>query len=1389
MQALPKLEDYTPDQGAVILGDWIVTVTPVVGSLSSGAGHWFGEVLKRVGDNYNRWLSSDPVTRLTVRTEAIAAGALWASDPRYTMLEQRMTSLLLDAVPAAARTEIVAVRALTSVGILFLLHTRYQPAGQAEKSAILQFLVSPEVPRDSTAAIKGLRRWIRWLARSAELQLSSPDPSLLIKAVDKLANVHLTDPSAVFRVQTFRMQHGVEHKPTQASAVSLAQLYLAELETLALAEPDAKEGKRQRVASASEGLPASPGEPEKGRGKGKDKGGKSKSGAENQKELCRQFSTDGGCPRGNTCKYRHQGQSSMTGRCFNCGGKHLKPECTSPGGGAAKVAEAANPATKKGARKAQAEKAGESANDSVSGEIIGGTTTLGPSTVQAIKDAASSLRQELLKTVSIASPTVRASPLTIGEGSKGLIDGGATSCLRSAKSRLEWKSSEPTTIKLAVGELEARVNQAGTLLVAPDTRCDPIVALHELIRLGYKMTFLGVDKIRVWKPGKPDLQVDCSTGCPEVSFKTAMELITEVEVSKQVVKARVARLTKRQGSMSFREALDDLPSSGEVMAAWFKDQVPSIPDRLLSELAVPTTTSAAPWNRRKRRAIMGTKHVAVHLFAGESRDLLSNLPKDWMFVAVDIQEDLHDPKVFGFLMHLAAKGKVKAVIGGPPCRTFSALRHLPGGSQPLRGEGSEQWGLSGLSPAQQAAVDRDSLLFLKMFLLTSVARRALRVSQGMDPEYRPPHPEPFAFVLEQPEDPCQWIGSTHDEQHRPYPSCWRWDAWLQWSRREGATTLSLDQGPLGHSNRKPTTLGLIGPGWGLQPCRGPGQDPVGTISTTGGGSASLARWAPGLAKSIAAFVGFQVNLLHVDAGSKPHSPMASSRSSTTDGEDLHYCAALTRAERAQREWAQHLAQDHLPRRRDCFHCLAGEFQHKPHRRNPVPQAYCLGVDLLGPMMPGQHEPTGPKSTKQIKYGLVAVYTFPKVVGPALQPHNPDNSSPPEGQSNLDARGGPPNLPVPTTPSLGAPTDDTDWSEYAPSEPAAGSDVCNELEDDGPGVSIPSADSPEPLHNGPLAVDDFLELPDTGAGLAPLLDEEALASFEAPEVDPPSLPLTAAELQAADEEDQAWQAEWKDLPLPTVPILEIPFFVPLASKETSEVLSALMQVATEIKAFGLPLHRLHCDRGKEFCNLKVREWTRKHSVQLTTTTGDDWRANGRTENWVRLLKRSTRTLLAAHDAAPDQWSFAMRHACARLQRAALSQLGLAMPQLLPWHARLVLRQRTWAHRGPWEHRAVTACVLCPSSDVPGGHLVRTDQGNFIHTDALVEAAEVVELLPFTPAPPAVRHRSKSPDHAPPTRCVAASQRGGEPHCRPGFVEHSGAATPAGTSGTGLHQAIL
>ena len=211
------------------------------------------------------------------------------------------------------------------------------------------------------------------------------------------------------------------------------------------------------------------------------------------------------------------------------------------------------------------------------------------------------------------------------------------------------------------------------------------------------------------------------------------------------------------------------------------------------------------------------------------------------------------------------------------------------------------------------------------------------------------------------------------------------------------------------------------------------------------------------------------------------------------------------------------------------------------------------------------------------------------------------------------------------------------SDYEPSEAPAPASLPKE------GASLPE----------PVVPGDGLGVLCPAESLSFSVQEEELEPcLEDPDPDASGLEaLSPQEEAAADEADEAWAEQWKDQPLAAVPMLEIPFFVPLASKAPAEVLSGVMQISTEIRALGLPLHRLHSDRGKEFCNLRLRDWASQHRIQMTTTTGDNWKSNGRTENWVRLLKRATRTLLVVHACPLDQWSFAMRHVAARMQYAA------------------------------------------------------------------------------------------------------------------------------------------
>ena len=96
-------------------------------------------------------------------------------------------------------------------------------------------------------------------------------------------------------------------------------------------------------------------------------------------------------------------------------------------------------------------------------------------------------------------------------------------------------------------------------------------------------------------------------------------------------------------------------------------------------------------------------------------------------------------------MHAATQGriKIKAVIGGPNCRTWSICLHMPkpGGGIPLRGRSEDEvWGLLSNSTSDQKKVDDDSTLLLRMWCIYEEAAEHSKIQP--------------AFLFEHPTDPA-----------------------------------------------------------------------------------------------------------------------------------------------------------------------------------------------------------------------------------------------------------------------------------------------------------------------------------------------------------------------------------------------------------------------------------------------------------------------------------------------------------------------------------------------------------------------------------------------------------------------------------------------------------
>ena len=148
--------------------------------------------------------------------------------------------------------------------------------------------------------------------------------------------------------------------------------------------------------------------------------------------------------------------------------------------------------------------------------------------------------------------------------------------------------------------------------------------------------------------------------------------------------------------------------------------------------------------------------IILCLYAGpdghDAIDWAIQLEAPWLtpyVVALDTRRDAkrHDmlsDDLYGHLAEKSRQGDMLALTGGPECKTWSIKLHapLPDGTpgHPLRGRlEPDCWGLPDLTEAQQAKVDDDSVLALRMLELYAIAK-----VHGHDP----------AFLLEHPEDPA-----------------------------------------------------------------------------------------------------------------------------------------------------------------------------------------------------------------------------------------------------------------------------------------------------------------------------------------------------------------------------------------------------------------------------------------------------------------------------------------------------------------------------------------------------------------------------------------------------------------------------------------------------------
>ena len=665
---LPALPSPNVEGASILFGDWLTMSFPLMADISHSAKAWWEESLSIAQEHYARWLTMSPLERLRAKPVVVV-------EPALQRIEQRGIAMLLGALPDQLRRDLVSGRQLSVVHILYRLHVAYQPGGGAEKTQLLKNLVETRFATGTSDLLTQVRLWRRWLTRAQELHLSLPDPVVLMVTVQRMIDSATKSGGSqmAFRIANVRQELRVDYAATVEAVMELAEYVQAEVEEVSLVTPmkvqpptatSGASGNQQSTAVKAMATAF---------------GGADSEDKTAPKHPCRFWRTDEGCKRGTNCSYAHD-TTDMKGRCYNCGGAHFKKDC--PNGGkmtkpdakdgrkVAKVKNSRDPERTETGEKLAPEtgKTDESRTDGGSPPITRSEPvvekTQGKDATAELQTEATSLLKALRTMKVLRLKELKPQCLDSGEA-VALLDGGATNGLRRARPH-EMNRLVPVTVELASGSTTLfRVKEHSTLLTKEQV--EVIVPLHRLVKLGYKLqwTSAGV-KINHPQSGR----IDCTLrgGCPVLPEKQALALLDVME----------------------KEDQGELMLDAEVRR-WWSMKFPEVPQEVWGYMRGQDhyNPEECPWNRHQRRRHARAPGVIIHLYSGRNSKAWTK--ENWggyEVINVDItmgtQFDMHAVGTWSYLCHLARSGHVVAVVGGPPCRSVSRLRHREPGPRPLR---------------------------------------------------------------------------------------------------------------------------------------------------------------------------------------------------------------------------------------------------------------------------------------------------------------------------------------------------------------------------------------------------------------------------------------------------------------------------------------------------------------------------------------------------------------------------------------------------------------------------------------------------------------------------------------------------------------------------------
>ena len=1236
ISALPKMP--TPSgTSALTFADWLHAIGPAMADLSDSSEELWSCLKQETEAWYALYLATDPLSRLSLRTDP--SPALMSS--KWNRTRTRMESMILEASPSEVKEEISAARIAGIFPVMCRLYVIFGPGSLQEREEGLRRLTNPQAAKSPKEAVAELRSWRRWCSRFVSLGGTLPDPSILLKALNTITAKPLQDfPEIQFRISLTRASLQVDVLPTSAKVDQLHQHLLSELEVVSrLKSGDAC--KAQAIDTPGTSAPQKPPklDPSKDKPKPEPKAvAVPKGGAGDEvpasSEDCRAFLRGGqGCRYGGKCRRPHNWASIPKDRranlCINCGGEGhradgcARPKRDKPGDsssapspskkppnppkpkgnlpdaqqvqglvtGAAKLLEALGSTPKAPPPARDTTLPTQAAAAQAQAVPIAGTPVL---SLDALQEQLASLQNQLAQgsqaQAKVVAEVASLDHQTAEVSDRALLDSGATHAVSATCNGPTF----PCEVALAGDQVQVwRKNACGTLN-PPSTegsRPQTLLPLGQLVgRLGCKVSWCRRKGLRLNHPKRGPLQTFLSAkGCPELPETMAQELIRELEDQQtsefQSTVARTIGAIQANAGGSSSQALVEYVREGSISRATAALLVcPALrgfEQAQVLELAQAVSSGDADgW--RLLKDLPYTRRLRKRLFKNQW----------WVNFGPKVSRSLSDA--------IAQRGycvlEASELVGKAELIPVLLWACATG-----RFAGSMCWG--GASPVP---LSESQELWSRWFWAVA------SVFQGVC----------LPFLVE---------GVAHQDQRTREFARWG-QAWtVQFSEtRVAATNLDLRhvdsrvlhdlQGTACLETEiqralcgKGPSLPYLAAASALPDASTPGPVPdVEAIGIEEAGSGAqpgdLDSFGEEFLRDLEALIDKDVG--QDVPGEPPEDPknlslptsMQDLRAAEPDPNDLSEKdkskVAMSPKERAS--WRRHITAGHLPYRRDCLACTMGAGLGIQHRRVRFKDSFSMSWDISGPFR--EVGKTGKHSG--FRYLFVAGVRVPTCLfrDAATSAPGPSANKPDPGSPTLQSST-PGQVAAPAqSPQQG----ELDWnSDYSPTE---GGEI-------DPDILFSELEPP--------AVEEEESLP------------EHLPPIEAPAPKVESV-LDEGPSMSDDEIDKMVAS----LRHPVDQVL-LRFAVPLRNRQSKSLLSAIQYVVTETNRLGIPIKICHSD--KEGQSEEIQSWLRQNCIVPSNTQGADAKSNGLAERLVSWFKARMRLHLTAGKVPVQFWPYAAQFA--------------------------------------------------------------------------------------------------------------------------------------------------